>query len=146
MNEKYLPFFCYGTLMRGFANHERIVRGKANYIRPASSIGTMFSVNNHFPALITKGDNDIDGELIFIDPKVYDLALQQMDNLEGYRKDDKEHSMYIRRSTKVLDNESGEVVTAWVYYWNRPYKGLEFVESGSWVEYVKRRDGGRSWN
>lgn len=139
MNEKYLPFFCYGTLMRGFGNHERIVRGKANYIRPATTMGTMFSVNGHFPALTTKGNSDIDGELIFIDPRVYDQVLESMDRLEGYRKDDKKHSMYIRRPTLILDNESGETVTAWVYYWNKPIKGLKFVESGSWVEESKRR-------
>jgi gamma-glutamylcyclotransferase (GGCT)/AIG2-like uncharacterized protein YtfP len=131
--EQYLPFFVYGTLMTGYGNHNRIVKGTTIYIREASTIGTLYSVGG-FPGLI-EGENDIEGQLLFIDPKLYDRVLERMDRLEGYYKERPKTSMYIRKKKNIMDNDSGSIIEAWVYYWNGT-RSLPIVESGSWREYT----------
>ncbi|QFG05621.1 gamma-glutamyl cyclotransferase [Bacillus phage 031MP004] len=134
-NEKYLPFFVYGTLRHGFNNYAWALSGKVRQIRKASTIGTMYSLGG-FPALVNKGENDIVGELMLVEPEHYDKVLESLDMLEGYHKydeDPKETSMYLRKEADVLDDLSGETVKAWVYYWNRPTDRLPVIATGDWA-------------
>jgi gamma-glutamylcyclotransferase (GGCT)/AIG2-like uncharacterized protein YtfP len=134
--EQYLPFFVYGTLMTGFGNHNRIAKGKTTYIREASTIGTLYSVGG-FPGLIKAGEDDIQGQLLFIDPKLYDSTLKEMDRLEGYHKGMEKESLYLRRVVDVMDDDTGSVLKAWVYYFNKPVDRLLHLPHGSWREHAK---------
>lgn len=50
-------------------------------------------------------------------PHHYAVTLSHLDALEEYDPQDEAHSVYLRRSAKVLLADGSERL-AWVYYWN----------------------------
>lgn len=131
---KQLPAFVYGTLRNGFGNYERLLKGRTVAEHAAITKGTMFSVGG-FPALINEFEQPIKGELMYIEPEKYEEVLRSLDWLEGYDRRDPKRSMYLREKVQVWNESTGQMVEAWVYYWNRSVKGLEYVKSGCWREY-----------
>jgi gamma-glutamylcyclotransferase (GGCT)/AIG2-like uncharacterized protein YtfP len=140
MEEKErLPFFVYGTLMTGFGNRERCLRGVIGEATPATITGfEMFDVaGGGFPGIID-GSQMVVGELVFIDIEAKYLdVLARLDSLEGYRKGAKS-SLYVRRKVQATDN-SGNTYEAWVYVWNSPVNQHCRVDGNDWRKYVTKQ-------
>lgn len=125
--------FVYGTLKRGFGNHGVIREGTHTVLIGKWSIpGRMISCG-FFPGLLPPESDDdvVIGELY----KIKDASVwRNLDGLEGYREDDPENSMYIRKQVQpcdpgILDPED----VVYTYYWNRDVGNRPMIESGEWT-------------
>jgi gamma-glutamylcyclotransferase (GGCT)/AIG2-like uncharacterized protein YtfP len=123
--------FVYGTLMSGGRLNTYGMEG-ATFVRPATMRGTLWSVGQGFPAFT---DNDpfdgvVHGELWDVD---FD-TLQRLDGIEGFRRHQPEHSMYLRVIRRTLFGEP-----VWVYLWNGDTDRLQLIESGCWRTHEEER-------
>jgi len=126
---KYL--MVYGTLMRGQVNHARFC-ADALTIEPAVTTGRLYHLPMGYPAMVEADDDQVFGEAMTFP----DLAatLREIDRLEGYRPDDPEHSLYLRRIRPVSLLKSGLTTPAYFYLWNAALpKGSYPVEGGRWT-------------
>lgn len=133
---KQLPFFVYGTLMTGFGNN-RIIKDLTDRVEQGElDNAQIHPVMPHggFPCM-TRGVGIVTGEIVYMKPESYDIALQQMDALEGYRKSNPIGSMYIRE-TALIRNDEGQLIKCYVYRWNREAEN-EKIKSGCWRTFHK---------
>ena len=130
---KYLPFFVYGTLIKGMGN-DGLIPDEAKRIKGYTR-GKMFNVGL-FPAVVN-GKDKIHGEIVYVPSYLYKRTMKVLDTLEGYR--GKDDDMYKRVIKKVWDN-GGNEIDCWMYLWNRDIKGMEYISHGSWVKYWKGQE------
>ena len=120
--------FVYGTLKKGFSNHNRILAGYDIKITPAFTYGKLYDLG-WYPAM-TEGSDNVFGELIeFNNPEI----LKRVDYLEGYKGINHPHNYYERREVDVFAGDC--TVKAWVYFLsNEKINGIdsELIVSGSW--------------
>ena len=151
-----LKLFVYGTLKRGYWNHDRFC-AQAISIEPATVWGRLYHLAAGFPALevpentiLAQGTNDpltdavtqgrIDIQGFDRPPGDWDLAhgelvtftdplrdLPPIDRLEGFRP--VEHSMYQR--VMVAARAKNIITPAWLYRMEYPPHG-ERVANGRW--------------
>ena len=71
---------------------------------------------------------------------MFDIArvLTVLDEFEGYSASDPLTSLYTREETTVT-RDGGQVVNAWVYFYNRPLGGAPRIESGDYLEYLRMK-------
>jgi gamma-glutamylcyclotransferase (GGCT)/AIG2-like uncharacterized protein YtfP len=128
--------FFYGTLMTPFNQAGRLrVDHHLEYAGRGSIAAVLFDLGI-YPAAVPAPDGLVWGE-------VYEMAhpsivLQALDELEGYRADEPESSLYTRVLTPVT-LEDGSVVDAWAYFYNAPLGRAERIESGDYLEHLKVR-------
>jgi gamma-glutamylcyclotransferase (GGCT)/AIG2-like uncharacterized protein YtfP len=128
--------FFYGTLMAGFDRRRRAgIDDKLRYIGRGSIQGALFDLGI-YPAAVPSPDGHIWGE-------VYDMSdaapvLEALDEIEGYREDDPDRSLYLRRQVEVTLPD-GTRALAWVYFYNAPLGQAERIASGDYLEHVKVR-------
>lgn len=86
--------FVYGTLLKGLSRNS--VLKDSEFLGLAYCQGTLINLGS-FPGLITGEDNVI-GELYKLsDNKILEI----LDQIEGFNKDDKSASMYLRENMRV---------------------------------------------
>jgi gamma-glutamylcyclotransferase (GGCT)/AIG2-like uncharacterized protein YtfP len=130
--------FVYGSLLKGFWNHERCLsevpcKGEAilkgNY--------DLYHLPVGYPALVEGNkENCIIGEVYSVNSD----ELARLDMLEGYHKDRPGYSMY-RRETVQVELENGKVVNSFVYiYQLKLATGAELVKNGDWREFMRERE------
>ena len=128
--------FFYGTLMAGFDRRRRAgIDDRLKYIGRGSIQGALFDLGL-YPAAVPAPDGRIWGE-------VYAMAdtpvvLAALDEVEGYRHDDPDKSLYIRSQADVALPD-GTQARAWVYFYNAPLGRAERIESGDYLEYLGAR-------
>jgi gamma-glutamylcyclotransferase (GGCT)/AIG2-like uncharacterized protein YtfP len=128
--------FFYGTLMAGFDRRRRAgIDDKLTYIGRGSIQGALFDLGL-YPAAVPAPDGHIWGE-------VYDMSdpatvLAALDEIEGYRPDDQDRSLYTRAQVKVVLPDGGRA-QAWVYFYNAPLGRAPRIPSGDYLEHVKVR-------
>jgi gamma-glutamylcyclotransferase (GGCT)/AIG2-like uncharacterized protein YtfP len=66
------------------------------------------------------------------------IVLAALDDIEGYRSDDPDRSLYLRQQTDV-GLPDGTQAQAWVYFYNAPLGRALRIPSGDYFEYVKVR-------
>lgn len=112
-----LPFFVYGTLRQGEANHHLIKKATVS-CRPARLAGAVMYDLGPYP-MIVEGEGAIIGELVEIDPARYEAVLRRLDILEGVDGNDPENprGLYrrVRRPVQLEDVAEAVSVDAWVY-------------------------------
>ena len=130
MAEEVKHLFVYGTLMRGQANHDRYC-ADALTIEPAVTTGRLYHLPMGYPAMIEAENGQVFGEAMTFPDLAAKLAI--LDILEGYRPDDPEHSLYLRRIRPVSLLKSGLTVPAYCYLWRGecPF-GSVLVATGRW--------------
>ena len=62
-------------------------------------------------------------------------VLSTLDEIEGYRANEPESSLYTRVLTDVT-LEDGSVRPAWVYFYNAPLGRAQRIESGDYLEHL----------
>lgn len=128
--------FFYGTLMAGFDRRRRAgIDSKLTYMGRGSIRAALFDLGI-YPAAVPAPEGVVWGEAYAMsDPEA---VLSALDDIEGYRPDDPDKSLYSRERTEVLlpDGSSGQ---AWVYFYNAPLGRASRIPSGDYLEHVKVR-------
>jgi gamma-glutamylcyclotransferase (GGCT)/AIG2-like uncharacterized protein YtfP len=128
--------FFYGTLMAGFDRRRRAgIDNKLRYIGRGAIQGALFDLGI-YPAAVPAPDGHIWGE-------VYEMAdasavLAALDDIEGYRHDDPDRSLYLRKQVEVVLPDA-TLAHAWVYFYNAPLGRAQRIASGDYLEHVKVR-------
>jgi gamma-glutamylcyclotransferase (GGCT)/AIG2-like uncharacterized protein YtfP len=128
--------FFYGTLMAGFDRRRRAgIDDKLRYMGRGAIQGALFDLGL-YPALVASNDGRVWGEVYeMTDPAT---VLAALDDIEGYRHDDPDRSLYTRAQTDVKLPD-GRRARAWVYFYNAPLGRAQRITSGDYLEHVKVR-------
>jgi gamma-glutamylcyclotransferase (GGCT)/AIG2-like uncharacterized protein YtfP len=128
--------FFYGTLMAGFDRRRRAgIDQDLRYIGRGSIQGALFDLGI-YPAAIPADEGRIWGE-------VYEMAnpehvLAALDDIEGYRPDSPDSSLYARDTADVVLPD-GTAARAWVYFYNAPLGRAPRIVSGDYLGHVTAR-------
>ena len=128
--------FFYGTLMTPFKRTGRLrVDEHLVYTGRGTIAAALFDLGI-YPAAVPASDGRVWGEVYEMTHPA--IVLQALDELEGYRAEEPESSLYTRTLTPVT-LEDGRVVTAWTYFYNAPLGRAERIESGDYLQHLKSR-------
>ncbi|AGS69369.1 gamma-glutamylcyclotransferase family protein [Streptomyces collinus] len=109
-----LPFFVYGTLRAGEANHDLFLRGRTASQEPARLPDAALYDGPGYPYAVERpGAGPVHGELVTALPESYDRLLAELDRLEEYVPGDP-GNLYERVARDVRRPDGG-TVRAWVY-------------------------------
>ncbi|EST24193.1 gamma-glutamylcyclotransferase family protein [Streptomyces roseochromogenus] len=110
-----LPFFVYGTLRPGEANHDLFLRGRTAAEEGARLPGAALYDGPGFPYAVEEpGRAVVSGELVTALPEAHDQLLAELDQLEEYVPGDP-RNLYERVARDVVRTADGTPVRAWVY-------------------------------
>lgn len=115
-----MRIFVYGSLLKGFSNHERLLT-TAKFVGYGETLPayTLISLGS-FPGMLDCGSTSIKGEIYDVTPEV----AHRLDSLEG-------HPTFYRRTSITL--KDGIEVEVYILQENgRDLSGYEVVESGDW--------------
>ncbi len=128
--------FFYGTLMAGFDRRRRAgIDSKLTYRGRGSIRGALFDLGI-YPAAVPAPEGRVWGEVYqMADPEA---VLAALDDIEGYRQDDPDKSLYARATADVTMPD-GSTERAWVYFYNAPLGQAPRIASGDYLEHTKVR-------
>lgn len=133
------PFFVYGTLRPGQANHARLLAGRTTAEVPATLPGHVL----YGPGLpyVTAGEESsaVVGTLVFVAPERYAEVLADLDHLEGYRPG---RPCHYERKARVVRHPGPDgadtTSVAWVYLAGpavrERLRPAERIPSGDWLD------------
>ena len=126
--------FFYGTRMRPFKRpgRQRIDRHLA-FVGRGAITAALFDLGL-YPAAVPATDAEVHGEVF--EMLAPEAVLVVLDEIEGYRPDEPESSLYVRVKAPVTLPD-GTRAEAWVYFYNAPLGGAQRIESGDYLEYLK---------
>jgi len=128
--------FFYGTLMAGFDRRRRAgIDSHLTYIGRGAIRAALFDLGL-YPAAVPAPEGVVRGE-------VYEMTepatvLSALDEIEGYRAEDPDRSLYVRAQTDVRLPDDSQAV-AWVYFYNAPLGRALRIASGDYFDHVKGR-------
>lgn len=128
--------FFYGTLMAGFDRRRRIgIDSKLTYVGRGSIEASLYDLGIYPAAVPTRGSR-VWGEVYRTE--AIEAVLAALDEIEGYRAGDTDHSLYLRERvpTQLPDGQS---VEAWVYFYNAPLGQAPLIPSGDYLSHVTVR-------
>jgi gamma-glutamylcyclotransferase (GGCT)/AIG2-like uncharacterized protein YtfP len=126
--------FFYGTLMTGFDRRPRIgIDAKMRFRARGWVAAALFDIGL-YPAAVPDESGRVWGEVFELLDR--DEVLAALDDIEGYRPDDPDSSLYIRSLVPVRLPE-GVTEQAWIYFYNAPLGKAPRIESGDYLEYLK---------
>lgn len=138
-NEGVSNLFVYGSLRSGFKSpaYEYISR-YFTLIGDAKVQGMLVDLGT-YPAGSPTGNNaTITGELYRIKHQnELSWAIGQLDSYEGVTVESDEVQLYRRELTDVYCN--GQIVPAWIYWYNGDISGKPVVSSGDILEYLQQK-------
>jgi len=122
--------------MAGFDRRRRAgIDDKLRYLGRGSIQGALFDLGL-YPAAVPAPDGHIWGEVYgMTEPATVMAAL---DDIEGYRHDDPDRSLYVRSKVDVVLPDASRA-QAWVYFYNAPLGGAQPIPSGDYLEHTKVR-------
>ena len=130
--------FVYGSLLSGFKSpaYEYISK-YFNLKGPAQVKGTIFDMGTFPVGTSVDTGRIIKGELYEIrNPIELSFILAQLDDYEGLYPDDGEE-VYYRRDLTDATTSDGEVVSAWIYWYDRDVSGKPIIESDNMIDYLE---------
>jgi gamma-glutamylcyclotransferase (GGCT)/AIG2-like uncharacterized protein YtfP len=131
-----LPFFVYGTLRPGEANHDLFLRGRTASEEPARLPGAALYDGPGYPYAVEEAGAEVRGELVTCLPETYEELLAALDRLEEYAPGDP-RNLYERAARDVV-RADGTPISAWVYL-AAPYVAARLrstgipIEGGDWL-------------
>lgn len=128
--------FFYGTLMAGFDRRRRAGIDTKLTSRGRGSIRASLFDLGIYPAAIPAPEGVVWGEVYEMTEQ--DAVLAALDDIEGYRPDDPDKSLYARSEAEVTMPD-GTVEQAWVYFYNAPLGKAPRIASGDYLEHTKVR-------
>ena len=128
--------FFYGTLMAGFDRRRRAgIDNKLTYRGRGSIRAALFDLGL-YPAAVPAPEGVVWGEVYEMTEP--DAVLVALDDIEGYRPDDPDKTLYARSHADVTMPD-GNSERAWVYFYNAPLGRAPRIASGDYLEHVKAR-------
>lgn len=128
--------FFYGTLMAGFDRRRRAgIDNKLRYMGRGSIQGSLFDLGL-YPGAVPAPEGFVWGEVYEITDEATVLAA--LDDIEGYRHDDSDRSLYRRLKAEVALPDGGHAM-AWVYFYNAPLGRAPRIASGDYLEHTRMR-------
>ena len=129
--------FFYGTLMAPFNRPGRQrITPKLTYVGRGSIRAALFDLGIYPAAVPAEDESKVWGEVYeATDPA---SVLSVLDEIEGYRANEPDRSLYTRVLTDVA-LEDGRSVQAWVYFYNAPLGRAQRIESGDYLEHLNAR-------
>jgi gamma-glutamylcyclotransferase (GGCT)/AIG2-like uncharacterized protein YtfP len=126
--------FFYGTLMAGFDRRRRAgIDTKLTYRGRGSIRAALFDLGI-YPAAVPAPEGFVWGEVYEMSEP--ETVLVALDDIEGYRPDDPDKSLYSRARADVTMPD-GSTERAWVYFYNAPLGRASRIPSGDYLEHVK---------
>ena len=125
--------FVYGTLRRDcHSGMHSFLTHYGEYVANATCPGKLYKVD-YYPGLVPSDDpRDIAyGEVYKL--SCPDIVLSHLDDYEECGPKFSKPTQYERHKENVTTT-SGEVITAWVYIYNRPTEELQLIESGDYLK------------
>jgi gamma-glutamylcyclotransferase (GGCT)/AIG2-like uncharacterized protein YtfP len=131
--------FFYGTLMSPFNRPGRQrITAKLSYEGRGSMHAALFDLGIYPAAVVTDDGGVVWGEVYGTSDAPSVLSV--LDEIEGYRPDEPERSLYMRVLTDVT-LEDGRVERAWAYLYNAPLGRAQRIASGDYLEFLNVRPG-----
>lgn len=129
--------FFYGTLMAPFNRPGRQrVTSKLTFKGRGTIRAALFDLGI-YPAAIPADDNSVVwGEVYETSDTAAVLAV--LDEIEGYRPNEPERSLYTRVEAEVVLAD-GRAAKAWTYFYNAPLGRAERIASGDYLEHLNVR-------
>jgi gamma-glutamylcyclotransferase (GGCT)/AIG2-like uncharacterized protein YtfP len=125
--------FFYSTLMSGFKRPGRQrLDSKLTPIGRASIQAALYDVGL-YPAAVPATDASVQGELHRMSD---DSVLHELDEIEGFRPEQPDASLYRRLETPVTLTD-GRTATAWTYFYNAPLGNAPRIDSGDYLDYLR---------
>ena len=129
--------FFYGTLMSPFNRPGRQrITPKLAYEGRGSMHAALFDLGIYPAAVATEDHGVVWGELYATTDGPAVLAV--LDEIEGYRPNEPDRSLYTRVLTDVT-LEDGRVEKAWAYFYSAPLGRAQRIESGDYLEHLNVR-------
>jgi gamma-glutamylcyclotransferase (GGCT)/AIG2-like uncharacterized protein YtfP len=126
--------FFYGTLMAGFDRRRRAgIDQKLTYIGRGSIKGALFDLGI-YPAAVPAHEGLVWGEVYEMTDSA--AVLSALDDIEGYRADDPDRSLYRRELVDVVLPDERHA-QAWIYFYNAPLGRAPRIPSGDYLNHVK---------
>jgi gamma-glutamylcyclotransferase (GGCT)/AIG2-like uncharacterized protein YtfP len=126
--------FFYGTLMTGFKREGRARLDAMLMPQGRGSIAAALFDLGIYPAAIPANDSRVSGEVHRM--RDVNAVLTTLDEIEGYRADEPDASLYRRVETTVtFDN--GQTAPVWAYFYNAPLGRAQRIESGDYLLHLK---------
>lgn len=125
MSEEVLA--VYGTLIRGFENHERAGAEELPSLGECTMPGRLYDLGD-FPGLKLDREGEVSGELY----RCQQANLERFDRFEGAVGSD---PLYVRTRVDLLEPPR----EAWVYEYARDVSESDRIDSGDWRAYVEKR-------
>ncbi|MER7563199.1 gamma-glutamylcyclotransferase family protein [Streptomyces sp. NPDC097941] len=137
MTPASLPFFVYGTLRPGEANHDLFLRGRISSEEPGRLTGALLYDGPGYPYAVEGAGGEVMGELVTPRTDAYAELLAILDELEEYTPGDP-RNLYERVAREVTRTADGRAVRAWVYVAAPPVAARlrtrgRLIESGDWL-------------
>ena len=129
--------FFYGTLMAPFNRPGRQrITPNLTYKGRGTIKAALFDLGIYPAAVPAEDESKVWGEVY----EARDTAsvLLALDEIEGYRPNEPERSLYTRVLTDVT-LEDGLVEQAWAYFYNAPLGQAQRIASGDYLEHLNAR-------
>ncbi len=129
--------FFYGTLMTPFNRPGRLrVNPQLTFTGRGTIRAALFDLGIYPAAVPAPDEGRVWGEVYEMQDAVGVLAI--LDEIEGYRPNEPERSLYTRAQTEVT-LEDGQVQPAWAYFYNAPLGRAQRIDSGDYLDHLKVR-------
>lgn len=129
--------FFYGTLMTPFNRPGRQrITPKLTFEGRGTISAALFDLGIYPAAVPTNDGSVVWGEVYAIQEPTSVLAT--LDEIEGYRPNEPERSLYLRVLTNVA-LEDGRLLDAWAYFYNAPLGQARRIDSGDYLEHLNVR-------
>jgi gamma-glutamylcyclotransferase (GGCT)/AIG2-like uncharacterized protein YtfP len=131
MTDDYL--FVYGTLRQESGKKiSRVLACYADFIATATYQGKLYQINDYPGAVPSANANDVvHGEVYKL--SCSDIILAQLDDYEECSHSFPEPTEY-NRCQQTIKLETSEMISAWMYLFNRPIAGLQRIQSGDFYK------------
>ena len=129
--------FFYGTLMTPFNRPGRQrVDSKLSFAGRGRIRAALFDLGIYPAAVPAEDDRStVAGEVYeMLDAPV---VLAALDEIEGFRPNEPERSLYLRVETDVT-LDSGATRPAWAYFYNAPLGRADRIPSGDYLEHLQK--------
>lgn len=122
--------FIYGTLLNHNNEFAVYLKENSHFFANGKVKGTLYDIGEYPGAVPDNGGEYIYGVILQIDnPEVVFL---EIDDYEGYGDEQPEPNEFIRISVDV--ETASEIVTCYIYVYNRPVDGLKKIDGGRYLK------------
>lgn len=139
---KNVNLFVYGSLIEGFFNYDKYLKGKVVEKRAAKleNMQLYHMPYKGYPAIL-KGQNSILGEIMVINEDNYEATMEAMDKMEGFISENNPENEYNKVILEVEDIESNKKEMCYVYFYNKEKDKLFdneaiYLPEGDWKKYM----------